>query len=435
VPRARSTLAVVRTLVLRLMVTRLALGALAALLLICLSAGIDHAFAFQSNGCTITLAPGGDISAAIADAPSRATLCLAAGEHRPFVAGSTAPRGLTVQGAGAGTVIAGSETEAAVAIEAEGFSLADVTLRGGSPAALYTREARSLTVRGVTVGQAGVGLLLDEGTEARLEDVGVSETTDAGVVLRGRATATATRLNVSAGGGTGVAALLDGARLTLLGGRIEGGAGPAVFAGVPGCADVGMGTVETPRCFTDFPEGYVADARVTLADVTIDDGPGRGVVAFPGAQVDLLRTAVNGRLEGGLFAWGARAIVTESVFDSNWASGIELRGYPDAAGGTVAQAVGTIRRTTIRSTQRPDGTLLGDGIVARGSRLSVIDSTVVTGQGDGIAMLAGTTGEASLNHIQDNGGDGICFARDAAILETGNELSGNRSDFITTCSR
>ncbi|MGH2585060.1 MAG: right-handed parallel beta-helix repeat-containing protein [Dehalococcoidia bacterium] len=415
------------------MVARLVLGALAALLLICLPSRIDRTVALQSNGCTATLTPGEDISAAIAGAAPRATLCLAAGEHRPFVVRSTAPRGLTVQGIGAGTVVAGSETEPAVTIEAEGFTLTDVTLRGGSPAALYARDARSLTLRDVAVGQTAVGLLLDEGTEARLEDSTISGTTGAGVVLRGRATAMVTRLNVDAAGGIGVAAILDGARLTIVGGRIEGGAGPAVFAGVPGCAVVGLGTIETPRCFTDNPEGYVADSRVALADVTINDGPGRGVVAFPGAQVDLLRTAVNGRLEGGLFAWGARATITESVFDSNWGSGVELRGYPDAAGGTVVQAAGAIRRTTIRSTRRPDGTPLGDGIVARGSHVSVIDSEVVTGQGNGIAMLAGTTGEVSLNHVQDNGGDGICFARESMILAAGNDLSGNRTDLITDC--
>jgi hypothetical protein len=285
----------------------------------------------------------------------------------------------------------------------------------------------------VRVEAAGHGVHLDEGTTARLTDVTIARTADSGLLVRHGASVTAERLRVPESSGSGVAVIAGAGAVVLRDAEVGATPGPALFAGSPGCGNLAAGTLEVPRCFLDDPDAYVSDIDLTIDGLAVRDGPGPGVVLYPGVRADLRRVSVAGRRLSGLFAWGARVDVAEGTFDGNVEQAIEFRAYPDPRGNVRRQATGSITDAAVRGTLPLGGPVLGGGIVARGAQLAVRHSRVADNAGVGIAFMNGAGGEIVANTVTGNGGAGICLGPDVTVVETDNELAGNLTDAVGRC--
>jgi parallel beta-helix repeat protein len=416
------------------MFNRTLLRAIVVLLAAVVVQQASPAEAVQQDGCTSTLSPGQSVDDAVRQGRDGTIICLRSGIYAPLSVGSTAPSGVTVRAVSDGVNIVGTRTQPAVSIEADRFTLSGVVVREGVPMTVRATDAEGLVFRNVRVEGASVGVVLDMVTMARLEDVSINAPVDAGLVVARRSSVTAERLTVT-GGGIGVAALPEGTSLTLRGGKIEGGHGPAIHAGALGCADVTAATVEVPACYYDDAARYVSSVRVLLADVTVDDGPGAGVVLFPGVTAQLNRTNIFGRGRGGVLAWGAELTATDSLIEANWEYGIALRGYPHAGTQGFPRASGQLLRTTVRSTRSLSARIGGNGVIAAGAQLSLRESALVWNDSAGIAMTEASSGELRDNTVIENHGVAICISADSSVQESGNRLSGNQQDLVLTCGR
>ena len=384
--------------------------------------------------CTALVPAGDDIERAIANAGPEAVVCLAAGIHRPFVVDRGAPAGMTIRAAVAGTstVIGGSD--AAVQIRgATRLTVADLTVRGGASAAVVAAQADDLTLRDLRAHGGMIGVDLDGGTSAQLAGVTIRDATDAGLVVRRGARVAAERLSVLESAGTGVAVLAGAGMVTIRDSEIGGALGPGVFAGVPGCGNVNPATLTAPDCFMRDPEGYMSDLQVELDTVLLRDGPGTGLVFFPGVRAELRSVTVRRWGMAGLFAWGATVDVTGSTFDASTGHGIEYRAFPDPRGPVIRTAAGTIADTSVRGTRALGGPVLGAGIMARGAQLAIGRTLVADNQGGGMAFGYGTTGEVAESSVLDNGGAGICFGPDVRVEVRDTTVTGNVSDEINAC--
>lgn len=413
------------------MLIRLTLSAIVALLCLSLMQA-DAAQALQQERCTTTLSPGQSIGEAVRRSTANAVICLASGIYGPVVVQRDAPAGVTVRSTAEGVNIAGTRSQPAVSVEAERFTLAGVVVREGTPVTVRAVRAGRLTLRDVEVEGAGIGILLNGTTDARLEDVTVNAPIDAGLVAAGGATVTAERLSVT-GGGIGVAALPEGTRLTLRGGRIEGSDGPAIFAGALGCADVTVGTAVVPDCYYENAAGYISDVRLTIEGTTVDDGPGAGVVLFPGVRAEIRGVGIYGRERGGLLAWGAEVAVAGSTVEANWEYGIAARAFPHAGAEGFPRGSVRVTGTTVRSTRALSERVGGSGVVARGSQLVLRDSKLVWNEAAGVVAVEGATGEVRNSEFIENRGAAMCRSADSTVTEEGNRLSGNRPNAVITC--
>ena len=407
---------------------RLAVLLVLAVLLIALTGGQSPAAA--QSVCALTLRAGGDIGAALGQAQRDTAICLSRGTYPPFVVGRIAA-GVSVRGAGEGTVIQASRGTAIAIGDAERFTLSDLIVRGGAPYGIHVEGARSLTLRALRVENADVALLATDGASVQLDNVSLDRARTVALVSRG-ATVSGTRLAVHEPGGAGIAAILDGSRLTLRDSSVDGGPGPAIFAGVPGCADVDPATLVVPQCFYDDLGGFVSDVRVSLTDVTMRDGAGPGLLLFPGVEAEVRTSAISGRALGGVFAWGARVRLTDSTVDDNGINGVELRAYPGAVDGYL-RASGTIERTSVRGSRALGGGVLGNGVTVRNADIALHASLAAGNAGAGVALHAGARGAVTENDIVVNGGAGICYAVGAPVFEEGNALGGNGVDAVIAC--
>jgi hypothetical protein len=414
------------------MQNRLILGALCALLLATFSSAATP-LAAQPEECTATLDPGASVGEAVRRAVPGSAICLRPGIYGPVYVGAEVPAGVTVRGVSDGVNIAGTRSQPALSVEADGFTLTDVVVRGGVPATVHAVEAERLALRNVRVEGAAVGILLESAANARLDGVVVNAPLDAGLVAWRGASVIAERLTI-VGGGFGVAALPDGTRLTLRGGRIAGSAGPAIFAGALGCADIPAGTVVVPRCYYEDVAEYIGDVRLVLEDVTVDDGPGAGVVLHPGTDAQIRRTGVYGRERGGVLAWGAGLALTDSIVEANREFGVAVRAYPHAGVAGVPPAVAQITRTTVRSTRSLSEGIGGNAIVARGAAVSVLESTLVWNAAAGVLITDLSSGDIRRNEVVDNRGMAICVSADSTVTESENRLAGNQTDAVLTCA-
>ena len=382
--------------------------------------------------CTARLSRGADVGAALDSAAPDSVLCLASGVYPPFHVGAATASGVTIRGVGRQTVVTARESTAITVAGVERLTLEDMTVRARLQDGIAASGVTALTLRRLRVEGGSLGIVLDDGSRASLESITVADNDTAGLVLRGRADATAERFTAEDSGGVGVAVLNDGARLTLRDSTIVGGPGPAIFAGVPGCAELGVATLEAPSCFYDDLDAYISDVQVSLDRVTIDEGAGAGVVLFPGVRATLRNATVRGRQLGGLRAWGAAANVSDSLFDGNAGDAIEYRAYPDPRDAALRHAGGTIDRTTIRLTNALGGPVLGDGIVARAAIVSVLESQVAANDGRGIAFEHGAVGEVAGATVANNRGAGICLTS-GEVRFGDNAVSGNGSNEIGFC--
>jgi hypothetical protein len=377
--------------------------------------------AAQQPGCTATLLPGDDVGAAVASARMGAVVCLAAGEHAPFVVSDVAA-GVTVRGLdGGAAVIAGEDDGTVVRIDgAERFTLADLTVRGG----VVVAGSRAVTLRGVRVEDAETGLLVEDASTAQLDGVLVERTDLAGVAVRD-GVITASRLTVRDPGAYGVAALGAGASITLRESTVAGGATAALFAGLLGCAEWPVATAAVPLCFYDDLDTVIGEARLSMAGSTIEPGAGTGVLAFPGTSVTFEMSTVRGRERGGLRAWGAQLSVRNATLEDNAVAGIESWSFPDPRGEALLRGRLEVQRTTVRGTIPLGGPILGDGIVVRGGDYSIRTVVVEANRGAGLVISHGASGDLRDTDVRDNDGPGLCLGAGVLMTEGGNLVAGN----------
>ena len=513
----------------------------------------------SSGACARTVAPGSDIAAAVFDAPAGATVCLAAGTHRPFSVARVRP-GVTLKGAGADTTsiqaargnvvqiadverftladlsvrgggpagiyaaratgltirsvrvdlaatgihvenggtllledvsIAGSQDfglllrrgvvftgervqvrpvrgigigavdepgsftlrqstveresgrgEGMVLNGWERFDLTDVSVRGGNPAGIYVARARQMQVRGLRVQRAVFGLHLDENAVVNAEDVTLTESTGVGLLLQRGGTFTGRAVQVLDTAGTGVSSINGAGLLTLRDSHIARVAAAGLFTGVAGCEDLPPASLEVPSCFYKDLQAQISTSRTILERVTMEDTQGPCLVFFPGVHAEV-RESVFRRCElTGLFAWGAVADVSNSLFEDNAEHALEYRAFPDPRAEVIRAAAGTIQDTVVRST-RPlqgevlgalgPGPILGGGILAQGSRLLLRRNDVSANRDIGISFVNRSSGEVVESRIVDNGSYALCLVPGVTVEVRDNTIAGNRSNNLGVC--
>jgi hypothetical protein len=258
--------------------------------------------------CTTTLKVGSDISAAIMSAAPGTTLCLSTGTHRAFSV-DRPPAGITVAGAGEGQTVFPLSGRSGIGIRnAERFTLAGVTVRGGSGDGIYAATIRGLKLYDITVESAGSGIHIDSRSVAELEDITVTGTRSFGLLLRRSASVTATRIHVRDSNGIGIGAT-DGAgpvsiadseitramlparaeslvsigtdRLTLTNVSIHGGSPAGMYIGLTPEVTLRGVRVEAANFGLHIDDG----SRAQLEDVTLTGSAEVGLLVRQGASV------------------------------------------------------------------------------------------------------------------------------------------------------
>jgi hypothetical protein len=383
--------------------------------------------------CRATLDSGDDVVAALRSASAGDTVCLRPGEYRPVALTPGLAAGVTLRGAGRGVTIESLRGAALEVSGVERLSVADLTLRAPDGVGARIGGASGITIRNVRIEEAAVAVLLEGGSTARVEDSAVRRALDAGIVVRGGSRLLAERLLVT-DAVTGVAVLSDGSEAVLRASRIGGGAGPAVYVGLPGCGEPVLGSTAAPVCYRERPAGSAGEAAVTLDGVTIEEGDGPGIVLHAGARAEVRRSQIYGRALGGLFAWGARLTLSDSVLEGNTGFGVELRAFPEPGGADSIVAAGTIERTAVRFTRPLGGGLLGDGIIVRGSTLRLLDSAVIANAANGVAVRSRSVAEVTGTRVLENRAAAVCASDDATAVVTDSPLVGNGADELARCN-
>jgi hypothetical protein len=359
-------------------------------------------------------------------------VCLAAGVY-PAFAVTRAAAGVSVRGAGAdATTIQAQGGDAVVLIGLDRLTLSGLAVEGGAPAGIYAARSSGLVVRDVRVTSAALGVHIDEASSATLENVTTQRSGDVGLLVRRGATVTGDGVRVHDSGGPGVAAVAGAGALELRWSEILRAAGPGLFAGISGCGDLGAGTLDVPPCFYDNLNAYITDTTVTLDQVAVADGPGTGLVFFPGVRARLSAIDVRRQELTGLFVWGAEVDIASSTFDDNVEHAIEYRAYPDPRGDVLRPAIGSIRDSTVERSRPLPGPVLGGGILAQGARLDVIGTTVRNHAAIGASYVNGSSGVVAAS-ITGNGDAGLCIDAGSTVEVRDTTLTANASDDPNAC--
>lgn len=387
-----------------------------------------------ADGCATTVLPGQDIAAAIAAASPGATVCLGRGEHRPFALDRSAPANVVLQSAAGGrAVIVAEAGDGIVLLGTRGLTLAELDIRGGAPAGIYAAATADLRLRAITLDGSAIGVHIDDGASATLDEVTIRRASDLGLLVRRGAAVDGTAVRVIESGGAGIAAVAGAGPLSLREALVERAAGPGIFVGSPGCGNLGAATLEVPDCFYADLDAYLSDTIVRLEGVTVRDGPGTGIVLFPGVRAEIRRSTVSRQELTGIFAWGASVEISESLFTQNAEHAVEYRAYPDPRREVRRLAIGSIRASQVRGTRPFGGPVLGGGILVQGGDVTVAGNDVRENAGIGIAYVNGATGAIRDNGIYNNGGSALCLATTGMPAVAGNRVSGNRADEIGVC--
>jgi hypothetical protein len=259
------------------------------------------------------------------------------------------------------------------------------------------------------------------------------DSADIGLLLRRGAALSAGGVRVQRSGGPGVAAVAGAGLLALWDSEVAEAAGPGLFAGVPGCGNLGAATLEIPACFLENPEAFISSGRVVLERVSVQNGPGTGLVFFPGVQARLVETTVRRQELSGLFAWGATVYVEGGLFEDNAEHALEFRAYPDPRGPVRLAGGGAVNGTTVRGTRALAGPVLGGGILAQGATVAVEGAHVLENAGIGVSYANSARGVVRASTIRGNRGSALCLASGSSIDLGENTLTSNRSDQPGVC--
>jgi hypothetical protein len=203
-------------------------------------------------------------------------------ESQSIVVGATeGAAGLTLRDSEIGSADAPAPADAMIALDAGQVTLDGVRFHGGNPTALYVARVSELTLRNVQIEAAMVGLHVDDGTPATLEDVTLSDTASYGLLIRREASVTADRLWMQRAGAAGVL-VSEAGSLVLQDSTVEdgqemgvryqdGAAGAVLNSSILNNADIGL-------CIT--PASSVVVERVAISgnrvnSVTACGGPRR----------------------------------------------------------------------------------------------------------------------------------------------------------------
>jgi parallel beta-helix repeat protein len=349
-------------------------------------------------------------------------------------------QGITLRGEGTDKTVVASDgsIDVMLIMNARGITLENMVIAGGQPASIYVYNSQDISLRNVVVVFNGIGLHFDWNTTAQVADSVVVANLNDGVLIRQRSSVTLTDNSVYANGGVGVSAVGHTGTVVLTGNEIADNSGPGFFAGQPPCALLPPAVLEAPACYFDNLAAYVATSDVTLDENIIRGNGSTGVVFFPGTRGLLRRNEISGNLLTGLFAWGAKVDVYNTVFSENEEHAIEYRAYPDPlhfgklSGGYPRRASGIIRGNTIEDTTRL-GKILGGGILSQGAELKVRDNDVKNNAGIGISFVNSAKGEIRSNKILQNGGSAICLSNVSSIGISSNMIFKNLVNRIGDC--
>lgn len=381
--------------------------------------------------CSVILQPGNDIGRA---ASQGRVVCLTAGTYNPFVVDRTSVNGVTVVGLDPGrTFIQTSSSADIVVYGAQGVTLRNFTVRG--PKGIYVSRSSGVTLDGLRVDDAALAVHVDENSTATLSNVTIARPGEVGLLVRNGASVDGRGVSISDAALVGVAAVKNAASLTLHDSEVaRAGKGPGIFAGITGCAELAAATLDISPCFFANAGSYISRTQVVLERVNVHDGPGTGLVFFPGVSADVRGSQITGWGLTGMFAWGSTVNVSGSTFDVNEENAIEYRAFPDPRSSILLRATGNIWDTTIRRTKPYQGNVLGGGVVAQGADLSFLRSTISENAAFGLVYDNGAAGQIVDSRIVQNADTGVCALANSRVDVRTTEITGNYNNDPRACA-
>jgi hypothetical protein len=404
---------------------------LAAALL--LTGGDGRAGAQQA--CTTTASPA-NAESKIGAAQPGSTICLQAGVFRGrlIVAGKD---GVTIRGAGAGTIVAGGAVDGIVIVDSTNVVVEDLRLFMGNPSNIYVARSRGVVLQRLDIGAGAIGVHVDDASEATISDSFIYAMSGDGVLSRRSSRTSVQRSWIFANGGVGVSSVANPGPLSLVRNIISDNGGPGVFVGgIPPCAGLPGASLVVPLCYLANPGAFVGTAVVDMISDVVQASGSTGIVLFPGTVATMRDTFVWRNHMTGLFAWGATIAIDGADYDGNEEHAIEVRGYPDprAPGSGYVAGSATITNAGIHDTALypPTGTL-GGGVLAQGSPVSLTNSRIWANAGIGASYQNGAAGSVDGDAIHDNSGAALCLFSAGPVNVGVNTIFGNASDQVGAC--
>jgi len=381
--------------------------------------------------CSVTLQSGDDVGQA---ASRGRVVCLAPGTYNPFVIDRTSVNGVTVRGLDPErSVVQTSSSADVVVYGANNATLSNLTVRG--PKGVYVARSTGVTLDRVRVDSAALAVHIDESSTATLSNVAISHASEVGLLVRNNASVEGSGLSVTDSTLVAVAAAKNANSLTLRDSEVaRAGKGPGIFAGISGCAELEAATLDISPCFYSNPGSYLSQTKVLLERVKVHDGPGTGLVFFPGVTAEVHGVEVTGWGLTGMFAWGSTVHVAGGTFDQNEENAIEYRAFPDPRTSVMLRAKGSMEDTTIRRTKPYKGNVLGGGVVVQGAELSFTRSVISENAAFGLVYDNGASGQITDSRITQNADTGVCVLPGNNVEVRTTEITGNSNNDPRFCA-
>lgn len=414
---------------------------------------IDALFVLQFDAGLISSFPTCDLTASpsnsqvtIDAAGAGDTICLQPGTYnRLFFYRKS---NVTLIGAGAANTIVTDEPDkhtCLLVIESQDITIEDVRARDCTVQAAFAGDSTNVVFHRVETVGGPIGFQYQRST-GRIEDshahdhdsfgaivqmssdVTIDNTTleraDIGVINQDHTTLHLNNSSVLDNPSGGVFTLQQTGHTVVDGTSITGN-GLNVFAGVPGCADLPPADPNPPQCYLDNTSAFVSQVQIEIADSTISDSDGPGIVLFPGVTAGLTRTTISNAGLTGLFVWGALLTAAGNDYGNNVENAIECRAYPGPSTGDRGMC--DLTNEHIHDSQPLSGNRLGGGFVSEGGEFRLTGSTIEGNWGIGVQVLHGGTGTVANNTVRNNGGTAFCISGAGSVDVHDNSESGNRA--------
>jgi len=361
-------------------------------------------------------------------------VCLSAGTYNPFVIDRASLNGVTVRGLDPErSVIQTSSSSDVIVYGAANVTLSNLTVRG--PKGIYVARSTGVTLDRLRVEGATLAVHVDDNASATLTNVAISRASEVGLLVRNNSSVDGSGVSVTDATLVGVAAVKNANSLTLRDSEVaRAGKGPGIFAGITGCAELEAATLDISPCFYANPGGYLSQTKVVLERVNVHDGPGTGLVFFPGVTADVRGSEVTGWGLTGMFAWGSTVNVSNATFDVNQENAIEYRAFPDPRSNVMVRAKGNIWDSTIRRTKPYQGKLLGGGVVVQGAELSFLRSVISENAAWGLIYDNGASGQIVDTSVKQNADTGVCVLPGNNVEVRTTEITGNSNNDPRACA-